>query len=394
MPRLVHRFPAYRHHKASGQAVVTLGGKDVYLGPHGTELSKANYDRALAEWLAGGRSPSRRSSVAQAGLTVGELIVRYWTFARRHYRRDGEPTRELDNIRDALRPLCDHYRHLGADRFGPVALKTVRQAMIDAGLARTTINFRVSKIRRTFRWAAANELVPAGVYHGLMTVTGLLPGRDGVRDSEPVKPVPEAHIAAVRPLVSKPIRAMIDLQALTGMRPGEVMAMRGVDIDRSGAVWVYRPSRHKTQGRGGQRAVPLGPQAQAVLSPWLGNDPLAYLFSPATAVAIRNARRREERKTPMTPSQARRRPKRHPRRAPGKCYNKNAYGQAILRACKKANIPRWHPNQLRHTAATRFRERYGIEAARQLLGHRSTAPTEIYAEADLGRVVGIMAEIG
>jgi hypothetical protein len=47
MPKLVHKMPAYRLHKPSGQAVVTLGGKDCYLGPHGTELSKAEHDRTI-----------------------------------------------------------------------------------------------------------------------------------------------------------------------------------------------------------------------------------------------------------------------------------------------------------------------------------------------------------
>jgi site-specific recombinase XerC len=57
-------------------------------------------------------------------------------------------------------------------------------------------------------------------------------------------------------------------------------------------------------------------------------------------------------------------------------------------------VPHWHANQLRHNAATKVRKRYGIEAARQVLGHRSAAMTEIYAETDLARVAQIMKEIG
>lgn len=41
MPRLIHQNPAYRKHKASGQAIVTLDGNDFYLGPHGTKASRA-----------------------------------------------------------------------------------------------------------------------------------------------------------------------------------------------------------------------------------------------------------------------------------------------------------------------------------------------------------------
>lgn len=52
MPKLVNSLPSYRRHKASGQAVVTLNGKDHYLGPHGSKVSRDEYDRLIAEWLA------------------------------------------------------------------------------------------------------------------------------------------------------------------------------------------------------------------------------------------------------------------------------------------------------------------------------------------------------
>ena len=46
------RVPQYRLHKPSRQAVVTLGGKDHYLGPYDSAKSKAEYQRLLGEWLA------------------------------------------------------------------------------------------------------------------------------------------------------------------------------------------------------------------------------------------------------------------------------------------------------------------------------------------------------
>ena len=44
---------------------------------------------------------------------------------------------------------------------------------------------------------------------------------------------------------------------------------------------------------------------------------------------------------------------------------------------------RWHPNQLRHTAATMIRRQYGAEAAQAILGHSELSTTEIYAEKNL-----------
>src|SRR5215217_651349 len=92
--------PSYRLHKPSGQAVVTLGGRDLYLGKHGTPESRAEYDRLLAEWLAGGRRPVATAAGAAPGdLSVNELILAYVRFADGYYRKNGEPTKEPTNIR-------------------------------------------------------------------------------------------------------------------------------------------------------------------------------------------------------------------------------------------------------------------------------------------------------
>ena len=187
---------------------------------------------------------------------------------------------------------------------------------------------------------------------------------------------------------------MIELQNLTGMRPGEVMTMRGCDIDQSGPVWTYRPARHKTQGRGFDRSIALGPRAQEILKNSLKSDPTAYLFSPADAVAHRNAERRRNRRSPMTPSQARRQPKAKPKRAPRDRYDKRTYNTAIERACAKAGVPRWHPNQLRHAAATRIRRLFSLEAAQVVLGHARADVTQVYAERDLVKAREIMRAIG
>jgi integrase len=96
----------------------------------------------------------------------------------------------------------------------------------------------------------------------------------------------------------------------------------------------------------------------------------------------------------MTPSQARRTPKQDPARPPGDRYDKDSYRKAVQRAAEKAGVPRWHPNQLRHTRATAVRARYDLETARALLGHSSKEVTETYAERDLGVVRQVMAEIG
>ena len=56
MPRLSpSAVPSYRLHKQSGQALVTLNGRDVLLGKHDSPDSRQEYNRVIAEWLANGR---------------------------------------------------------------------------------------------------------------------------------------------------------------------------------------------------------------------------------------------------------------------------------------------------------------------------------------------------
>ena len=68
-------IPGYRMHCASGQAVVTLSGQDFYLGPHGTAVSKREYDRVVTEWLARGRRPQCAVEQHSVEMTVSLATV-------------------------------------------------------------------------------------------------------------------------------------------------------------------------------------------------------------------------------------------------------------------------------------------------------------------------------
>ena len=49
MPRLKNKVPSYRLHKATGQAVVTLNGRDIYLGVHNSAERLRRVDRAPSD---------------------------------------------------------------------------------------------------------------------------------------------------------------------------------------------------------------------------------------------------------------------------------------------------------------------------------------------------------
>jgi hypothetical protein len=83
--------------------------------------------------------------------------------------------------------------------FGALAMEAVRNRMIELGWGRKSINLHVSRIKSLFKWAVAKELVPAAVHHALLAVAGLRAGRSAARETDPVRPVPEAFVEATLP---------------------------------------------------------------------------------------------------------------------------------------------------------------------------------------------------
>jgi len=388
MPSKAPKTPSYRLHKPTGQAVVTLGGRDIYLGPHGSETSKKAYDRVIGEWLANGRRTIRHDAI-----TVAELIARYLDHVDGAY-TSAEPA----NIRLAIRAVREVYGATPAVDFGPLALKAIRQRMIDSNLCRNEVNRRTRKIVRLFKWAVSEQLVASGVLEALRAVDGIRRGR-GVRESKPVKPVHDSHVDAVLPYLSRQVRAMVELQRLTGARPGEICSMRTIDVNTAGRIWEYTPATHKTEHHGKTRVIFIGPAAREILRPWLRVELEVCLFQPREAEAERMVGLRATRKSKVQPSQVdRSKPGGSSRFADS--YNANSYRQAIIRAVARANsvrkeadpaapeIPDWHPHQLRHSAATMLRREFGLDVARAVLGHSSPVVTEVYAELVIGFELG------
>jgi integrase len=381
----------------------------IYLGRWGTPEAEQRYLAWVAEWSAqGGReitSPSGQEPEEES-ISVAEMIVAYRHHAEDFYRRpDRTPTGEADNVRIATGPLGDLYGLTAAKDFGPEQFLAIRDQMIKSGLARTTINSRMNIIRRVFRWAVGRGMIPEGTWTSLRAIEGLKVGRSSARESGPVTPVPDSWIDPVLPHLPASVRAMIELLRHTGARVGEICRMRGADLDLEGeeGCWIYWPHRHKTQHRGRNRFVPIGPRAQEILRPWLREDPQAFIFSPLETVETFRAERRERRRTPVQPSQVCRR-KSRPKRVPGEVYTPDGVRQCLVRAIARANrerrkrgeseIPAWNPARLRHNTATAIRRADGVEAVKSVLGHARVETSQLYAEADRARALRVMARIG
>lgn len=418
MSRPKSLIPSYRLHKPSGQAVMTVstnGGsrKTYYLGKHGSDESKAEYKRLVSEI-----SVSRGHSVVTNGiavdLTMNELILRFWDHATLHYRHpDGRPTTEIENYKLSLRPLRELYGHTRVHDFGPLALKVVRQRMIARGWCRTAINGRIGRIRRMFKWAASEELIPVAVFQSLGTVVGLQAGRSDAVEREPVKPVAEDVVDATLPFLNRHVAGLVMLQRFSGCRPGEACGIRRREVETTGVVWHYRPVHHKLAYRGRKRLIAIGPKAQTMLKEFFTPQLDDFLFSPARAVEEQRQARSAARQTPRYPSHMKRNAAKRltaPQSVARDSYSVLAYGRAVAKAVCRANakrlaeaarqgtefkpFPHWHPNQLRHLYATKVRRDYGLEAAQVALGHSRAEVTQVYAERDEGLAVKVATLIG
>lgn len=330
------------------------------------------------EWYSSSQVRDRQDA---GGITIEELAEKYYTFARKHYvNRDGTPSGQASNMLHAMRELTDHCGNMKVADLMAMDVRDCREKMIAKNLSRTTVNGRINRIRHVFKWGAGRDMVPPDIFNKLRAIEPLRAGRSTAKEPKPRRSLDRSIIDATLPHLPAPVAAMVELQWLTGMRPGEVMRMRGCDLDTSNRVWVYTPDGHKTEHYGKERKIYLGPGAKAIVKRFLKRGTRDHLFSPREAVAAMHRSRGGKRKKKAI-------------HYTWHCdrYRANYYRQAVHRACDKAGIDRWTPYELRHTAATRLRRDHGEEVARIILGHSRIDTTQMYGEMDRGKAIQVAA---
>jgi len=208
-----------------------------------------------------------------------------------------------------LRVVRELYGHVPAAEFGPVSLQAVRAKLIrdrkagGLGWCRLRANKQIGRVRRCWKWAVGQELVPADLWTALTAVAGLRRGRSAARETAPVLPVPDVDYVATLPAMVPTIRAMVRLQRAAGLRPEDVRQLTPANVDRSGELWVFRPDTHKMEYLGFVRAMPLSPSAREILEPLLdGKAPGEAVFSPRQAREEMYAERRARRVCKVFPS--------------------------------------------------------------------------------------------
>lgn len=354
------RVPSYRLHKPTGQAIVVIKRKFYYLGKYGTEESKLKYEKIIGEYLLKGRAAPATPKPTDGQITVRQLLAMYLVHCETYYSRDGELTQEYDEHR-YLAAKCDPLvGRIAVEEFTPAVLDALRTAWVDSGNSRKYNNQMSGRLVRAFKWGVAKELVPASTWLQLRAVEGLKRGRCGAPDKPQVRPVSDDLVDAALEHMPDDVADMIRLQKFTAMRPGEVWFLRPADVDRSGAIWQYRPQKHKTWHHGKQRVIYIGPRAQEILRP--------YLLRPADELCFR--------------------------RPSGKKWERSSYRAAVHLACSRAGVSKFNPNQLRHSSGTQVRSKFGLDGAQVALGHSHASVTQIYAELNHAKAEEIAKKLG
>ena len=142
--------------------------------------------------------------------------------------------------------LKARYGHILAAGFGPLALKALRQTMVEAGQSRRYENENVDRICRVFRWTASEQLIMPPVPAAMRTVEGLRRGHTEAREGSPVKPVDDAIVEVALKHLPTIVADMVRLQRLTGVRHGEICSMRTADADQGSIYSLGFPEQRCT----------------------------------------------------------------------------------------------------------------------------------------------------
>jgi integrase len=374
MPAVISRVPRYRRQKEKNRpdrAFVVIHGKKISLGRYGTAESYQRY----AEVINRESPPKAEPQLAPSAPTISVLMADFLTHAVEKY--GGERTSEVIHFRLAFRVLRRTHGNTLAKDFGPKAFQKMRQAMINEGWSRSYIGDQCQRVKRLIGWGVVEEMLPRDARHALDAVPGLARGEFGVRETDDVTPVADDVVAATLVHVGPIVADMIQVQRLAGMRPGELVQLASAHLDRSGAVWLFTPPRHKTQRSGKHRTIAIGPKAQAILSKYLFAD---RCFCYSSASYRRAVHRACDRAFP------------HPTLAGVKKSELTA--QQLAELAQWQSDHRWSPNQLRHAAATTIRKEFGLEHAQIMLGHSRADVTQIYAERDLQKGIEVALKLG
>ena len=354
-------------------AYTRVNGERFHLGKGNSPESFEKFAGILKAWESTGRAPVSKKTVVTVRTLVDDYLAKE---VPKRYKKNGRDTSSVARINAAIKLLLQDYGDVSTDDFDCGLLSELQEKLIDArqretnflrrrlglmyadeskpvSLSTDTVNTYISIIKRIFKWGVPRKLTSDQTCFSHTLVEDLEERVSGTVDYAEVTSVPDEWVEKTRAFLTSAEDAMVRLQGLTGMRPGEVQNMRLCDIDTSDDVWIYVPWEHRTEHHGKPRIIGLGWQCQVILQSYIWQreeQPESWFFSPREMNREIKDRRYWSKKDK---------------------YDDQLYRNRIKSAAEKARVPHWFPNQLRHTALTAIRAREGLEAAQIMANHNA-----------------------
>ena len=168
-----------------------------------------------------------------------------------------------------------------AKDFGILQYRACRDWWLrDPKRSRQYVNKQMKRLLRILKWSVGEGLIPPSIHQACQCVAPLKAGRTEAKESEPVKPVPEADVTKTIAKCTTVVADMNRFQQLVGCRPSEFVTITPAMVNRSSEVWTITLAKHKTAYRGKQRTIYVGPKAQKILTKYLLRAEDAACFSP------------------------------------------------------------------------------------------------------------------
>ena len=379
--------PALRIHKKTGHARCRIDGREYWLGRAGTPECEARYRALVTRWA---KATADAMAVADSPIvppqsgpaTIAAALAQYLVEVKGN--ATGEELRKHARwwLARSFAATLSQYSAVRLNDFGPkmfarwveeVASSPMPQKRAGESVTRTTTHVRkiVAEMLRFVEWCVAGEIVTADKLVALRSVKRM--PLAGARSPVIRKPVDDAAIRQTVEKLPAVYAAIVTICRHSAARPGEVLAIKPCEIDTTSCrgVWIWRPTKHKTQRFGRERAVVLGPRCIKALEPWLAGVPESeVVFTTDCIKRVRSANtirlRARRKRLPITAADLRR---------------------AVRIACEALEVPTWTPYSLRHSGLTEFRAVGGVDAAQIQAGHSQASTTERYAGADISRAI-------
>ena len=387
------KVPKLRRHKTRNKPYVRINGKQKYLAGKYTEKGADREAlRSYAEFTVNFQKVVEPSSV----MTVKDCYDKWVAFETDKYSNDRLAKKRLIRCshRQVYRQLTPYFDRT-FEEVSVADFECIRQAIAARGYAIGTLKDYWTQLTKLIKFSVARGLANPEVLVRMKVLPII--NRQEYPDTTPRKTrdaVTNEQLSQTLPHLTDTVGTIIMLCLGTGGRPQEICDMRWQDIDKTKAIWEYRPEFHKGTWRESDRVIFLSEPMQRLLIQYEDNrlDPSnEYIFTGSESWALHNAKRYN-----YTPEECY---ATRPDNVTGRIDSRRVY-QQIQRVCKRENIEPWTPYQCRHFFAeqmlAKLSERFvdnngsdtlAIEAVSSMLGHKNVDITTVYAKRNerLGR---------